>query len=189
MTLRESQELQDKNLQFLFMIIFTYMHNKQSGIAGIFVMFLVLLIIIAGIIGLDLGYIGYITRCGDVPIGECLKATPTPTPNPETSVVAVGTFSAKGYGVTITMNVPLEGGAVSGSFSGDCQGKVSGTYNGHDNGIISGKAYGSCNPFSLPVPASATFTGNVNKSGETIDISGQGSAAGFSGSGSLTLTF
>jgi hypothetical protein len=165
------------------------MHNKQAGIAGIFVMFLVLLFIIAGIIGLDFGYIGYITRCGDTPLGECLKATPTPTPNPETSVVAVGTFSAKGYGVTITMNVPLEGGPVSGSFSGDCQGNISGSYDGNDNGIISGEAYGSCNPFKVPLPASATFAGNANKTSKTIDISGQGTAVGVSGNGSLTLTF
>ncbi len=165
------------------------MTSKQSGFATIFLILLILILFLGGIIGADLGYISYTTRCGDTPIGECLQATPTPTPDPEMTVTAVGNFSKKSYNVTITMNIPLEGGVVAGNFDGDCAGTINGNFDGNDKGTISGKAYGSCNPFGLPVPASATFTGTVNKQGKLVPITGQGSAAGFSGSGSLTLTF
>lgn len=157
--------------------------------AGIFVLLFILFFLLGGIIVADLGYISYTTRCGDTPLGECLKATPTPTPNPETTVTAVGSFSAKGYGVSITMNVPLSGGAVSGTFTGDCQGTIRGTFDGNNNGVVSGSAHGSCNPFVIPIPVSATFTGKVDQDTKTIPISGEGVAAGVSGSGSLVLTF
>ena len=87
------------------------------------------------------------------------------------------------------MNIPLEGGSVSGSVSGDCSGRVEGTYDGKDGGVISGKIFGKCSPFGFPVGAKATFSGVVNKSASRVPITGTGSAAGFSGSKSLTLSY
>jgi hypothetical protein len=166
------------------------MRHNQAGIAGIFVILFIFLLLTGGLIGLDLGYIYYNTHCEDADVIECFTSPPepSPTPNPETIVTATGSFEAKGYGVTLVMNVPLESGTISGSFDGDCQGVINGTYDDQSE-AVSGTATGSCNPFVVPVPASATFTGTVDKTAKIIPINGTGSAAGFSGSGSITLRY
>jgi len=165
-------------------------NKKRDGLAGIYVLLLILLILIGGLIGFDFLSIEYNTRCGDTPVGECLSATPSSTPDIETSEVARGTFSEKGYSVSLSMTIPLGGGAVVGSFSGDCSGVINGNYDGGENGMIRGDARGSCKtPILLPVPASGTFDGLVDVNGGMVSINGTGSALGFSGSRSLILSF
>jgi hypothetical protein len=159
-----------------------YLSNR-SGIAAILLLFIILLVLVGAIVAFDFGYIAYQER---------QFASPTPTPIPEqiqTPVIARGTFSKGNYSANIILNFNLEGGAVSGEFSGDCSGKISGTYDGKDGGVISGKAVGSCNPFIIPVPASANFIGTVNHQQKNIPITGTGTAVGVSGSGSLVLIF
>ena len=170
-------------------------HFSQSGIAGIFFLFIFLLLLL----GIDLGYVYFLEKCGDTPIGTCLaddvtdeikKTTSDLTPTPVlTPVTAVGSFSVKNYSVSVSLNFPLEGGPVTGKVSGDCSASVTGQYSGGDNGAITGQVFGSCSPFFIPVPAKATFSGTVNQNQKIVPISGTGSAAGISGSGSLTLTF
>lgn len=109
---------------------------------------------------------------------------------PKGAVTATGVIAGKYAGenrsVTVTMAFPLEGGAVSGSFSGDCDGSIKGSYAGGNGGAISGSGAGSC---AFVIPASGTFSGTVNQTSKTVSVSGKGKAAGFSGEGSLTLTY
>jgi len=171
-----------------------YDSSSQSGIVGIFL----LLLIFAILLGLDFGYVHFYEKCGDTPISTCLaddvtdqfqKSVMNPSPTPALPpVTASGSLTIKSYSVFVTLNFPSEGGPVTGQVTGDCSGSVSGQYSG-DSGTISGQVFGSCSPFFVPIPAKATFSGTVDQENKLIPISGTGSAAGISGSGSLTLTF
>jgi len=110
-------------------------------------------------------------------------------PEPEGAATATGIYSFKGYSVNMTLNIPLEGGAVTGSVSGTCDGKIKGTFDGKNNGAISGKMSGTCDPFFVNIPASATFGGIVNKDGKVVPISFDGKATGYSHSGSMSLSY
>lgn len=172
-----------------------YKYSSETGIAGIFF----LIMILAILLGLDFGYVYFYEKCGNTPLGACLSEdvtdefqnsvlNPTPTPS-QPPITAVGSFTVKNYSVYVTLNFPSEGGQVTGKVTGDCSASVSGEYSGGDNGTISGQVFGSCSPFFVPIPAKATFSGTVNQEQKIVPISGTGSAAGISGSGSLTLTF
>ena len=171
-------------------------YSSQSGIAGIFF----LILILALLLGVDYAYVYYLEKCGDTPVATCLAddvvneikkpVIPiTPPPAEVVPITAVGSFSYKNYAVTLTLNFPSNGGPVTGRVSGDCSASITGNFSGGDNGEITGQAFGSCSPFFVPVPAKATFSGTVNQPQKIIPITGTGSAAGFSGTGSMTLTF
>jgi hypothetical protein len=155
----------------------------QNGFSSILLILFIVLIIIGAGIGVDFAYIAYT---------EKQNVSPIPTNSPEqmkTPITAQGTFSKDKYNVVVTLNFNLEGGPVSGKFSGDCSGTISGNYDGQDNSVITGKAVGSCDPFFVPVPASANFSGTVNHQQKNIPVTGTGTAVGVSGSGSMVLTF
>jgi hypothetical protein len=158
------------------------MKKYEAGFAGIIILLIILLFLL-GIIGADFGYVNY-TRQQNI--------YPTVTPYPgqkQTPVTAHGSITKSKYTVNIELNFMLEGGSVTGTFSGACDGTISGDYDGKDGGTISGKAVGSCDPFFVPIPASGTFSGNVFPQQKTIPVTGTGTAGGFSGEGSLTFTF
>jgi hypothetical protein len=171
-----------------------YDFSSQSGIAPIMVL-LIIFIFLGLLIGLDYGYIYYLEKCGDAPLNTCIidssKKTGEQSQSAEkkTLITATGNFSYKKYGVTISMTFPQDGGSVSGSAKGDCGGTVRGVYKGGDNGIISGNISGSCTLFFVPIPAKASFSGKVIQQQKIVPIEGNGGAAGFSGSGSMTLTY
>lgn len=104
----------------------------------------------------------------------------------EGTVTAVGTYEYKGYSVNISLNVPLNGGNVSGAISGACDGSIKGTYTG---GALNGSMAGTCDPFFVKVPASAEFTGSVNKSAKTVPVSFDGRGGGLEHSGATTLVY
>ncbi len=153
--------------------------------------FIILLIIL--ILIFDMGFI-LAGACGDsddpIDCALAILTEPEPEEPPQGSVTATGAISGEFQGqngtVTVSMTFPLEGGAVAGTFSGDCDGTIKGTYAGGDGGAISGSGKGSC---GFVIPASGTFSGSVNQSAKTVPVSGSGSAAGFSGEGSITLTY
>lgn len=107
----------------------------------------------------------------------------------EGTVVATGVYTYKGYSVTMTANIPLAGGAVTGVLSGTCEGKMKGNYNGQQGGNFSGTMTGACSPFFVNIPASALFTGSVNKTGKTAPISFTGKGGGITHEGSVTLVY
>lgn len=162
---------------------------RQKGMSpfGI-IIFIIILIILLFIC--DQAYI-LSQRCADEDIIECALDILTG----EEDEVAAGAVTATGiisgtYGgsersVTVTFNFPPSGGDVTGNFSGDCDGSIKGSYAG-SGGTINGTANGSC---GFVFPASGKFSGTVNETAKTVPISGSGSAAGFSGEGSLTLKY
>ncbi len=157
--------------------------STKKGIAGIILLFIILFILLGGLFAFDYGYIAYTKQTHIYP-------TATPPPGVTyTPITARGSFSKDAYSVNITLYFVSEGGSVSGDFSGDCSGVITGYYDGKDGGVISGNAYGSCDPLFVPIPASAEFSGVVQKSQKAIPVTGKGSAMGVSGEGSLTFTF
>lgn len=166
--------------------------SSERGIGGLGILFFFILLIFL-IIMFDMGYIFLSKECMDTSPIECALNILTgedEAPPEEGSVTATGVISREYKGenrsVTVSLNIPLEGGAVTGSFTGDCDGNITGTYAGGESGAISGKGSGSC---AFIIPASGSFSGVVNKSAKTVPVSGTGSAAGISGEGSLTLTY
>lgn len=161
---------------------------KKGGIGcGTLIAFiLILLILLALGSNAALGY--YLGHCGGGDIFDCLLNR-VEEPEPEGAVVATGTYTYKDYAVTVTANIPLEGGAVTGTVSGTCDGKVTGSFNGQNNGVISGALTGACSPFFVNVPAAAEFSGTVNKDSKTVPFNFTGSGAGLTHVGSMSLTY
>lgn len=185
MSRRTQGSTKERNYRYLNLVYNLIMKkiNNQLGISSLLLIFIILLILVGGFIFADFAYITNQEQKNIYP-------TPTPAPNQViTPVTARGTFSKGNYNVNVVLNFNLEGGIVSGEFSGDCSGNISGNYDGQDNGVITGKAVGSCDPFLVPIPASATFSGTVNHQQKSIPITGSGTAVGVSGSGSLVLSF
>ncbi len=133
-----------------------------------------------------MGY--YFSRCNGAELFDCLLNR-LEEPETEGAVVATGTYSFKGNDVNISANIPLEGGSVTGTVSGTCDGTVRGTYSGGQNGAISGTMSGVCSPFFVNIPASADFTGMVNKDAKTVPFSFSGRGGGLMHDGSMSLTY
>lgn len=161
------------------------------GVFGLLLFFIIFVFLI--LIGLG-GYSQLSARCNGHEMLSCaldlVLGKEEPEQQPENAVTATGAisreFKGKEYSVAVTLTFPAEGGAVTGSFSGDCDGSITGTYAGGDGGAISGDAKGSC---AFVIPASGSFTGTVNQSQKTVPLTGKGGAMGFSADGSLTLTY
>ena len=106
----------------------------------------------------------------------------------EGTVTATGVYEYKGNAITATMNIPLKGGTVTGTVSGTCEGNFKGTYV-DASGVISANMAGVCAPFFVNIPASANFTGSVNKVGKTVPVSFNGRGGGITHEGSMTLVY
>jgi len=164
--------------------------QRGMGMLGILLIFILILILLfCG----DLAFIFISENCIDENPFVCLigmLSEDEEEEKPEGSVTATGTISGEYDGenksVTVTLTFPLEGGVVTGSFSGECDGNIKGKFAGGNGGAISGTGKGKC---AWILPASGNFSGTVNTSSKTVPIHGSGSAAGFSGEGDLTLTY
>lgn len=149
-----------------------------------FLIILLILIVLGG--NQAIGY--YFSHCQDIEILDCL-AGGLDEPEPEGAVVATGTYTYKGNDVNITANIPLEGGTVTGTVSGTCEGTVKATFSGQNNGVISGKMMGACSPFFVNIPASAEFSGTVNKTSKTVPFHFSGRGGGLTHDGSMSLSW
>jgi len=160
--------------------------SGKMGCGAIMAIILVCVILLA--IGSNQGIKYYFTHCPDGEIFDCFL-NKVEDKAPEGAVTATGEYTYKGYSVTITANIPLEGGAVTGTVSGTCDGAVKGSFSGQNNGAISGTMTGVCSPFFINVPAAAKFNGTVNKDSKTVPFSFTGQGAGISHSGSTSLAY
>lgn len=131
----------------------------------------------------------YYSNCHELEIFDCLMGGLDEPEKEEGSVTATGTYTYKGYDVSISANIPLGGGNVTGTVSGTCDGIVKGTFSGQDGGAITGSMHGACAPFFVNVPASANFTGSVRKGSKTVPFTFNGRGAGITHEGSMTLTY
>lgn len=163
------------------------MAKRKIGCAAMF------LIILIALVSVMLGgneMMGlYFSRCTDNdPIIDCILSELEEPPE-EGEVAASGVYEYKDYTVNVTANIPLAGGAVTGFVTGTCEGKVRGTYNGQDNGVLTGTLQGACAPFFVNIPASAEFSGTVNKSGKIVPFRFTGKGAGITHEGGMTLKY
>ncbi len=166
--------------------------GSSSEAGGCAVSALIFLLIVAGIIlGVNFGIGMYGRNCGDEPIFKCLDEMFSDEKPAEQkgTVTAKGVYTHEQGSANMTLKIPLEGGAVTGTVTGDCGGKVTGSYNGKDKVGISGKFAGVCTVFLVNVPASATWGGIVNEESKTVPISFTGSGGGFSHSDSMSLSY
>ncbi len=134
-----------------------------------------------------IGY--YYSHCQDDDLMHCLFSGLDDEEPEEGTVVATGVYELKGNSVTITANIPLGGGEVTGTVSGTCDGMIKGTFNGKNNGVISGTMKGACAPFFINIPSSADFNGTVNKTGKTVPFSFTGRGGGLTHEGSMSLSY
>ncbi|MBI2022815.1 hypothetical protein HYS97_03135 [Candidatus Daviesbacteria bacterium] len=161
---------------------------KKSGIGcGPMLVFLIILVVLV-LIGSNaaLGY--YFKHCGGEELFNCLMGR-LEDEKPEGAVTASGVYSFKDYSVTVTASIPLEGGSVTGSISGTCGGKLKGTFDGQNNGVFSGTITGVCDPFFVAIPASAEFSGTVNKDSKVAPISFTGKGGGLTHKDSMSLSY
>lgn len=165
------------------------MNKGAIGCLPVMLISLVLLVILGVVVNEAEGF--YFQDCVDQTqdIASCIQAIFSKEPEPAGATVATGTYSFKGNSVDVKMDIPLDGGNVTGTVTGTCDGKIKGSYDGKDNGVISGSMHGTCDPFFVKIPASATFGGTLNKDSKTVPISFQGSGGGFSKSDSMSLSY
>ncbi|OGY32799.1 MAG: hypothetical protein A3A61_03340 [Candidatus Woykebacteria bacterium RIFCSPLOWO2_01_FULL_43_14] len=161
---------------------------KKGGLGcGTFMAFVLVLLILVAIGSNEaVGY--YLKHCSGENLFDCLLDR-VEEPEPQGAVTATGTYSYKDYSVVVTMNIPLEGGSVTGSMSGTCDGSVKGSFSGQNNGVISGKITGACSPFFVNIPASADYSGIVNKDSKTVPVSFTGRGAGLTHKDSMSLSY
>ncbi len=156
------------------------------GPLAVFLLVVVALILIGS--NEAIGY--YYAHCREMDIMDCLMNGLEDDKGPEEgTVVASGVYEYKGNSVTVTANIPLAGGTVTGSVSGTCEGSLKGTFSGQQNGVITASMSGVCSPFFVNIPASAEFTGTVNKSAKTVPVSFQGGGGGMTHADSMVLSY
>lgn len=152
------------------------------------VLMFIVLVIIGLITNEGVGF--FFTHCDDDEFFDCvMELMEEEEEEQEGTVVATGVYTYKDYAVTVTANIPLAGGTVTGTVSGTCEGSWKGTYSGSNNRVISAKMAGVCAPFFINIPASAQFTGTVNKTGKTVPLSFTGKGGGLTHEGAMTLTY
>lgn len=161
---------------------------SKLGCGPVIAFALILLILLMVGSNQAIGY--YFSHCHDMDVLECMmRGLGEPEPEPEGAVAATGTYEYKGYAVTVTMNIPLEGGNVTGTVSGTCDGTVKASFDGQSNGTISGSLHGACSPFFINIPASADFSGTVKKTAKSVPIGFTGRGGGLTHEGSMTLSW
>ncbi len=163
--------------------------KSGPGCGLIFV--IIIAVLISVVFGVNMGLGWYGTECGDEPIFDCIERITSDVEDDlsRKTVTATGPYSYKGNDITMTLDIPLKGGAVEGKVAGDCSGRVTGTFDGKDDGVLSGNFVGNCSPFFVNIPAKATLSGTVIQKAKSVPIGFQGSGGGFTHSDSMTLSY
>lgn len=131
-----------------------------------------------------------------VGISAFLVASPTPTPTPQPTAIPLsenivtrsGEYSYQGYTLKYTINVPKEGGTITGAFSDVCVGPINGTYYA-SSGKIEGEAKATCKIAFISYDLAAKYNGNLNLREGKIDLNWEGEIPATSHKGSFTVNF
>jgi hypothetical protein len=125
---------------------------------------------------------------------KVITLTPTQTPtkantNTETGAIITATSTITSHGKTITfaMHYPSNGGAITGTMSGDCAGTISGNYAGPTTHNLSGSAKASCSQGLLTIPVTIDYTGKMAADEKQATIHYTVTALGQKQSGTSTL--
>lgn len=127
-----------------------------------------------------------------VPGISTLQATPTPTPSvviQENMVIRSGEISYSGQSVKYSINIPKNGGEVTGSVTGICEGNIKGTYDGVEGGKISGTASPSCGVAFVRQTFNISYEGQLYLSQGRANLNWEGNIPSTSGKGSYIFNF
>jgi hypothetical protein len=117
--------------------------------------------------------------------------TSSGTGNNDEIITVTTTLSGFGFHVTLTLHYPKNGGQLTGTASGDCNGPISGKYKGLPSGAISGTAMANCSTLGgfISTQGSMTFTGNINSTNTQVTLNYNATLSGmnFTGSDMLPL--
>ena len=72
--------------------------------------------------------------------------------------------------IDIMVNIPKDGGQVTGTVSGDCNGNITGQYDGKEGGSINGQVGIYCKLLFIQIPGTATFSGTVSKANSLAEL-------------------
>lgn len=120
--------------------------------------------------------------------------TPPPVNNPETviqqnMVVRSGVITYSEQSVKYIINIPKNGGDVTGSVSGICNGSITGTYDGGEGGNISGTANPSCGVAFIRQTFNISYNGQLYLKQGKADLNWEGDIPSTPGKGSYTFNF
>lgn len=117
-----------------------------------------------------------------------VKTTPTPTTVIFTgNATAKSTISSNGKTIHLTMTYPRNGGAVTGTISGDCTGNISGSYEGPSTGELNGTAKANCSQGFFSIPVTVIYYGTLYPTDSEASIHYTTSAMGQTQSGTTKL--
>lgn len=120
------------------------------------------------------------------------QATPTPTPNvviQENMVIRSGEISYSGQSVKYSINIPKNGGDITGSISGVCTGDITGTYDGIEGGKVSGEANPSCGIAFLRQTFNISYDGQLYLKQGKVDLNWEGNIPSTPGKGFFSYNF
>lgn len=118
-------------------------------------------------------------------------AKPNPTPTPTISgdvIIRSGQYSYAGQTLKYTINLPKNGGPLSGEFSGACSGPITGTFDAGPAKAASGEATATC-PVLLNQKLTATYIAHFDFEKGQAYIDWQGNIPYTKGQGSFTIGF
>lgn len=126
-----------------------------------------------------------------------LSASPAPssttnnTSAPTDIITTTGSFSYLGQGVNYTLSFPKNGGDVTGSFDGLCNGSANGNYTGGDGGHVEGNVSGECVVLGfIKQPVDVKYWGNIWLKQGKINLEWEGKTGIYNlNKGSFSLNF
>lgn len=117
---------------------------------------------------------------------------PTPTPTEiiqQDLITRSGEITYSGQSVRYIINVPKNGGLVTGSISGVCEGGISGNFDGGEGGKISGHANPSCGIAFVRQTFNVSFNGQLYLKQGKVDLNWLGNVPSTPGKGSFIYNF
>lgn len=102
-------------------------------------------------------------------VSKPLPPTPVSSPSPEIINVDLQSYYiasdtvevSKGQNISYHLQIPKNGGGITGSYSGLCSGPITGTYQPNSNPSLSGHVKGTCKLGLFNIDLSANYTGVI----------------------------
>lgn len=119
--------------------------------------------------------------------------SPTPSPTSQVNqsdiVTRSGEYSYSGHTLKYLLNVPKNGGEITGSFSGVCEGPITGRFDGSEGGTIEGGTEVNCHIAIFSYALKANYFGKLYLKAGRAEINWSGKIPYTKESGSFTINF
>ena len=102
------------------------------------------------------------------------QATVSPVANTEDAHNINGTYTYWGQSIDYHLQIPKNGGTVTGNISGACEAKLAAEYSGGEGSLISGTAEGKCKFLFVSYSGTIPFKGNFYPQQKKIVIELEG---------------